>query len=163
MNGLVRFIAAIVLAFILTSGSNIPAMASTSTTTAISEIHQVLDLYIEGWTKSDANTLKSIWATDYPEATYLPVESTEVIKGIDNIDEYYDRTVPYFPLIGVNLKNIATDVFGEYAHVSCNTDFIVKTSDGSQVTLHPRLSFTLEHQDDHWSIVHYAESATIQS
>jgi hypothetical protein len=161
MKRSIEFISVMALVLALIFGNNLPAMANT--TTAISEIHQVLDRYIEGWTKSDATILKSIWDTEYPEATYSSVESTEIITGMENINSYYDRTVPYFPLVKVNLKNIATDVLGEYAHVSCNTDFVVKTNDGSQIALHPRLSFTLEHKDSQWFVIHYAESATIQS
>jgi hypothetical protein len=160
MNGLVKSILVVLLIVSTFFGYSFPVLSNT--TTAISEIHQVLDLYIDGWTKSDPTILKSIWDSEYPEPTYLPVESTEIIAGIENINTYYDRTVPFFPLMGVNLKNIATDVFGEYAYVACNTDFIVKTKDGSQVTLHPRLSFTLEHKEDRWFVIHYAESATIQ-
>lgn len=40
--------------------------------------------------------------------------------------------------------------------------FTVKTPEGADMTLTPRLSFVLERVGDRWLLIHYAESATVQ-
>jgi uncharacterized protein (TIGR02246 family) len=160
MKKIVLFISALILATVLLFSSSYPVLADASTSNK--EITALLDRYVRGWTKGDTKILKGMWDENYTSATYLPVESTEIIKGIDRIANYYDRTVGYFPVVAVDLKTPEIDLMGKYAHVSCNSDFTIADRDGSQTTLHPRLSFTMEQKGNQWYVIHYAESATVE-
>lgn len=126
------------------------------------KILQVLDQYTEGWIKGDINLLKGIWSKNDEQITYIPVETTEIIRGVKDVETYYEETVKWFHPLSLELSDTALNFMGDYAHVAAKADIVVQNADGTQTTVHPRLSFVLQHKENQWFVIHYAESATVQ-
>lgn len=134
---------------------------SVATNPEIAEIMQVLDECIQGWLTSDAERLKALWNVNHEQSTYQPMEIPEILQGWKAIANYYEQTVNIFRPIAASLQDPLIDLGDNYAHVSSKSKFVVQNEDGTQTTFTPRLSFTLEHRENRWQIVHYAEAATV--
>lgn len=131
-------------------------------TTEESKIKQILEKYIEGWTKSNAELLKSIWDTTHESVTYLPVEYRDVLVGNEAIQVYYDQTIGEFPVADMTPKQVLIDIFDDVAHLYCSMDMLLK-KDGSESMMNPRLSFVLKRKGDRWLVIHYSESLLYES
>lgn len=107
---------------------------------------QVLEQYTQGWLKGDINLLKGIWSND-EQVTYIPVEITEIIRGVKNVETYYEETVKWFRPLSIKLNHTASNFMGDYAHVAA-TDIVIQNADGTQTTVYLRLSFVLKHQEN---------------
>ena len=147
-----RILSLISLLLMLTITIPLPAQAAESRS-----ISQVLEQYSQGWEQGDIAALKSLWDTTDAKATYMPVESSDIIQGLSAIDRYYEQVIPAFDVIKLDVINPTIDQLGDIAYVAANSDIVFQSSDGSMSEFQPRLSFVLKRSGARWSLIHYAE------
>ena len=133
--------------------------ASLSNDTIQIRVRELLEQYAAGWNQQDANKLQQTWDLDYDLATYIPVESSEIIRGGKSIVEYYQSAIPN--VASVKLDYPIIDLMGDRAMVIVKTDFEINNEDGSSYPFPLKTSFTLQKTGDRWLTIHYAESATM--
>ena len=138
----------------------IPAANAASMSNDIIGIRQTLEQFVTGWNKHDPSILESTWDLNYDRTTYIPVESSEIVRGGKNIAQYYQSAIPY--VASVKLSDLIIDVIGNSAQVVGKTDFEINNEDGSTYSEPLRVNFTLKKSGDRWPTIHYAESATVK-
>lgn len=121
-------------------------------------IERIIQSYLAGWRKLDAQILAEIWDKTYDRLSYWPAELDQPITGWKGIEQYYEEATNALEIKEFRASDPVIDVFGDVAYASPKTFFSAVTKEtGEKTEAEGRVSFILRKESGKWLVTNYLE------